>query len=152
MLFSCLSDACLDWWCNNRRGRRKCKVPVSLLLRCWWWCFKRTKCNLLWKVLLNHFAFKKYAHSLSLICSKRHTCYFWNYVLFKISSLLKTIIYHLFTTFSFWKFVSLLVFIVNIAWIYTIWRILLFFAFIWQWDENNDVWIKIIISKNTLIQ
>ena len=120
MLFSCLSDACLDWWCNNRRGRRKCKVPVSLLLRCWWWCFKRTKCNLPRKILLNHFTFKKYAQSLSLICSKRHTCYFWNYILFKISSLLKTIIYHPFTTFFFWKFVSLLVFIVNIAWIYTI--------------------------------
>ena len=34
MLFSCCPNACLDWWCNNRKGRRKWKVPVC----CYVWC------------------------------------------------------------------------------------------------------------------
>ena len=34
LLFSCCPNACLDWWCNNRKGRRKWKVPVC----CYVWC------------------------------------------------------------------------------------------------------------------
>ena len=58
-----LSDACLDWWCNNRKGRRKWKVvPVCE------WCFGSLLC-ISRKVSENNFTRR--------LCKLEHIRYFF---------------------------------------------------------------------------